>query len=66
MSFSQISESDIDRLLARLNEGEGDPCRLLSLDEAAAERYSELYRRASMSWERQDHFDRPEADAPLG
>jgi DNA helicase II / ATP-dependent DNA helicase PcrA len=33
MSFSQISESDIDRLLARLNSGESDPSRHLSLDE---------------------------------
>src|SRR5271154_5929584 len=33
MSFSQISESDIDRLLVRLNSGESDPSRLLSLDE---------------------------------
>jgi DNA helicase-2/ATP-dependent DNA helicase PcrA len=34
MSFSQISESDIERLLARLNGGETDPSRHLSLDEA--------------------------------
>jgi hypothetical protein len=33
MSLSQISESDIDRLLARLNSGESNPSRLLSLDE---------------------------------
>jgi DNA helicase II / ATP-dependent DNA helicase PcrA len=33
MSFSQISESAIDRLLARLNSGESDPSRLLFLDE---------------------------------
>jgi DNA helicase II / ATP-dependent DNA helicase PcrA len=32
MSFSQISESDINRLLARLNSGESDPSRHLSLD----------------------------------
>lgn len=33
MPFNQISESDVDRLLARLNSGESDPSRHLSLDE---------------------------------
>jgi len=33
MSFSQINESDINRLLMRLNSRERDPSRLLSLDE---------------------------------
>lgn len=33
MSSSQISKSDIDRLLARLNSGKSDPSRHLSLDE---------------------------------
>jgi hypothetical protein len=32
MSSNQISESDIDTLLARLNSGESDPSRQLSLD----------------------------------
>lgn len=34
MSPTQIGESDIDRLLARLNSGEPDPTRHLSLDES--------------------------------
>lgn len=34
MSSSQISESDIDCLLARLNSGVSDPSRLLRLDES--------------------------------
>ena len=33
MSLRQISEFDIDRLLARLNSGESNPSRVLSLDE---------------------------------